>query len=41
LKKSFFGGFGTNLKIYPKESYYEPIPLCGGMIIAKIENKIT
>lgn len=35
LKKSFLGGFGTSLNIYPKESSYDPIPLWGGIIIAK------
>jgi hypothetical protein len=35
LKKSFFGGLGINLKMYPSESYSEPIPLCGGIIISK------
>lgn len=35
LKKSFLGGFGTSLKIYPKESYSDPIPLWGGMIMSK------
>jgi hypothetical protein len=37
LKKSFFGGFGTNLNIYPNESYSDPIPLWGGIIIPKFK----
>lgn len=37
LKKSFFGGFGTNLYMYPSESSYDPIPLWGGIMISKLK----
>ncbi len=40
LKKSFLGGLGTSLKIYPKESSSDPMPLWGGIIIPKLVTKL-